>query len=83
MSCLCYSPGSGDLLAAGSYAGAIAVYDMRARQQQLLLLTGHTGGVTQVTGWAWPTARPGCVAAGIVSAVASGGCLGTSPAGLC
>lgn len=49
ISALAFSP-SGDLLAAGSYAGVIGLFDGATLEQQLLL-SGHKGGVTQVGGW--------------------------------
>lgn len=47
ISCLCFSPVSNDLLAAGSYSRCIGLFDGRT-YEQLLLLEGHKGGVTQV-----------------------------------
>ena len=46
VSCMAFSP-NGDLLAAGSYSGAIALYDART-WEQVFLLQGHKGGLTQV-----------------------------------
>ena len=43
---MAFSP-NGDLLAAGSYSGAIALYDART-WEQVFLLQGHKGGLTQV-----------------------------------
>jgi hypothetical protein len=37
-----------DLLAAGSYSRCIGLFDART-YEQLLLLEGHKGGLTQVT----------------------------------
>ncbi|WIA17918.1 hypothetical protein OEZ85_009412 [Tetradesmus obliquus] len=48
ISCLCFSPVSNDLLAAGSYSRCIGLFDGRT-YEQLLLLEGHKGGVTQVS----------------------------------
>jgi WD40 repeat protein len=41
-------PAQRDLLAAGAYSGGVGLYDAH-NHTQVLLLTGHTGGVTQVT----------------------------------
>ena len=49
VSALAFSPGSGDLLAAGTYLGGIGIYDTRT-WEQLFLLKGHKGGITQVRG---------------------------------
>ena len=43
---MAFSPG-GELLAAGSYMGGIGLFDPRT-SEQLYLLQGHKGGVTQV-----------------------------------
>jgi WD40 repeat protein len=52
ISCLAFNPPTSDLLAAGSYSGAVGVFDART-DEQLLLMEGHKGGVTQVLGfWA-------------------------------
>lgn len=47
VSCLAFNPPQSDLLAAGAYSGAIGLFDARTHEQ-LLLLHGHRGGVTQV-----------------------------------
>jgi hypothetical protein len=47
ISCLSYSPIHNDLLAAGSYSRCIGLFDART-YEQLLLLEGHKGGLTQV-----------------------------------
>ena len=47
VSALAYSPGNGELLAAGTYLGGIGIYDTRT-WEQLFLLKGHKGGITQV-----------------------------------
>ena len=41
-----FSP-NGDILAAGSYMGGIGLFDTRT-WEQLFLLQGHKGGITQV-----------------------------------
>eukprot|EP00878_Enallax_costatus_P041311 GHUV01047987.1.p1 GENE.GHUV01047987.1~~GHUV01047987.1.p1 ORF type:complete len:364 (+),score=110.95 GHUV01047987.1:973-2064(+) len=48
ISCLCFSPVHQDLLAAGSYSRCIGLFDART-YEQLLLLEGHRGGITQVS----------------------------------
>jgi WD40 repeat protein len=48
ISCLCFSPVHSDLLAAGSYSRCIGLFDART-YEQLLLLEGHKGGLTQVS----------------------------------
>ncbi|GAX77396.1 hypothetical protein CEUSTIGMA_g4842.t1 [Chlamydomonas eustigma] len=47
ISCMAFSPGSGEMLAAGSYSGSIALYDTRT-WEMLYVLSGHKGGLTQV-----------------------------------
>jgi len=51
ISCLAVSPVQHDLLAAGSYGKSIGIFDARS-YEQLLVLEGHVGGVTQVEGCA-------------------------------
>ncbi|GFR41503.1 hypothetical protein Agub_g2197, partial [Astrephomene gubernaculifera] len=46
VSCMAFSP-AGDVFAAGTYTGALGVYDART-YELLLLLTGNRGGLTQV-----------------------------------
>jgi hypothetical protein len=46
VSCLAFSP-SGDVLAAGTYTGALGVFDGRTYALELILL-GNKGGLTQV-----------------------------------
>ncbi|GBF88681.1 hypothetical protein Rsub_01580 [Raphidocelis subcapitata] len=48
VSCLAFNPPCCDLLAAGSYSGGAALFDART-DEQLLLMRGHSGGVTQVS----------------------------------
>ncbi|KAI8473171.1 MAG: WD40-repeat-containing domain protein [Monoraphidium minutum] len=47
VSCLAFNPPTADLLAAGTYSGAVGLFDGRAAEAQLMLLEGHKGGVTQ------------------------------------
>lgn len=49
VSCIAFSP-AGDLFAAGTYTGALGVYDART-YELLLILTGNRGGLTQVGAW--------------------------------
>ncbi|GIL92819.1 hypothetical protein Vretimale_19220 [Volvox reticuliferus] len=46
VSCIAFSP-MGDVFAAGTYTGALGVYDART-YELLLILTGNRGGLTQV-----------------------------------
>lgn len=46
VSCIAFSP-AGDLFAAGTYTGALGVYDART-YELLLILTGNRGGLTQL-----------------------------------
>ncbi|GLC72449.1 hypothetical protein PLESTF_001248900 [Pleodorina starrii] len=46
VSCIAFSP-TGDVFAAGTYTGALGVYDART-YELLLILTGNRGGLTQV-----------------------------------
>jgi hypothetical protein len=68
VSCLAFNPPACDMLAAGTYSGAIGLFDARCPAQQLLLLEGHSGGVTQARhggdgGWGGP-ARQGSIPGG-------------------
>lgn len=47
ISCLAFNAAEPDLLAAGSYSRCMGLFDVRT-SEQLLLLEGHSGGVTQV-----------------------------------
>lgn len=48
ISCLAFaSPSSPDIMAAGSYSNAAALYDLRTKEQ-LAVLEGHSGGVTHL-----------------------------------
>lgn len=47
ISCIAFSPLAADMLAVGAYSGVVGCFDARTCEQ-LYVLQGHKGGVTQV-----------------------------------